>query len=84
MTTSDNSPADTTAYDAMFAALCVELGYCLHDKGQKRVLAALPSGLDAAVKAVLDADGADFLNSSGSLKRQIRECLKAHLPTSAV
>lgn len=83
MTPSDTPPADTSAYDAAFAALCVELGYCLHDKGQKRVLAALPSGLDAAVKAVLDADGADFLNSSGSLKRQIRECLKAHLPASA-
>ena len=71
------------AYASMFAALCVELGYCLHDKGEKRVIAALPSGLDAAVKAVLDADGADFLNSSGSLKRQIRECLKANLPPSA-
>lgn len=71
---------DTDPHDAMFAALCVELGYCLHDKGQKRVLAALPSGLDAAVKAVLDADGSDFLNSSGTLKRQIRDCLKANLP----
>jgi hypothetical protein len=77
------SPADTSAYDAMFAALCVELGYCLHDKGQKRVLASLPSGLDAAVKAVLEADGADFLNSSGSLKRSIRDCLKANLPPAA-
>jgi hypothetical protein len=74
---------DTDPHDALFAALCKELGYCLHDKGQKRVLAALPSGLDAAVKAVLDADGADFLNSSGSLKRQIRECLKANLPAAA-
>jgi len=71
---------ETDAYAATFAALCVELGYCLHDKGQKRVIAALPSGLDAAVKAVLDADGADFLNSSGTLKRQIRDCLKANLP----
>ncbi|CAN5244546.1 hypothetical protein BH09PSE1_BH09PSE1_30400 [soil metagenome] len=74
--------ADDAAFDPMFAALCVELGYCLHDKGQKRVLAALPQGLDAAVKAVLDADGADFLNSSGTLKRQIRDCLKANLPAS--
>lgn len=77
------SPADTAAYDALFAALCVELGYCLHDKGQKRVLAALPSGLDAAVKAVLEADGADFLNTSGSLKRSIRDCLKTHLPAAS-
>lgn len=74
--------AEEDAHAPMFAALCVELGYCLHDKGQKRVLAALPQGLDAAVKAVLDADGADFLNSSGSLKRQIRECLKANLPAA--
>jgi cysteine synthase len=74
------SPSDTTAYDAMFAALCVELGYCLHDKGQRRVIAALPSGLDAAVKAVLEASGADVVNTSGSLRREIRDCLKAHLP----
>lgn len=80
MTTS--SPADTAPYDALFAALCVELGYCLHDKGQKRVVAALPSGLDAGVKAVLEADGSDFLNTSGSLKRQIRDCLKANLPAT--
>ena len=40
-------------YDDLFAALCNELGHCLHDKGQKKVIAALPSGLDAAVKVVL-------------------------------
>jgi hypothetical protein len=28
----------------MFAALCVELGFCLHDKGQRRVIEALPRG----------------------------------------
>lgn len=64
----------------MFGALCTELGFCLHDKGEKKVMAALPTGLDAAVKAVLDASGADFLNTPGSLKRQIRDCLKANLP----
>jgi hypothetical protein len=47
-----------------------------------KVIAALPLGLDAAVKAVLEAEGADFLNTSGSLKRQIRDCLKANLPTA--
>ena len=67
----------------MFSALCVELGFCLHDKGEKKVMAALPTGLDAAVKAVLDASGADFLNTPGSLKRQIRDCLKANLPPAA-
>lgn len=71
---------DLDRHAGMFGALCRERGYCLHDKGQKRVMAALPDGLDAAVKAVLDADGADFLNSSGTLKRQIRDCLKANLP----
>ena len=70
-------------YDAVFSALCTELGFCLHDKGQKRVIAALPSGLDAAVKAVLDADGVDFLNAPGSLKRSVRDCLKANLPQGA-
>lgn len=74
---------DTSVYDEMFAALCRELGYCLHLKGEKRVIAALPLGLDATVKAVLEAEGADFLNTSGSLKRQIRDCLKANLPPRA-
>ena len=68
-------------YDDMFAALCNELGHCLHDKAQKRVIAALPSGLDAAVKMVLESDGVDFLNAPGSLKRSVRDCLKANLPT---
>jgi len=67
-------------YDDLFAALCNELGHCLHDKGQKKVIAALPSGLDAAVKVVLEADGFDFLNAPGSLKRAVRDCLKANLP----
>ena len=71
---------DDTAYDDMFAALCSELGHCLHDKAQKRVIAALPSGLDAAVKVVLESDGADFLNTPGSQKRAVRDCLKANLP----
>jgi hypothetical protein len=67
-------------YDDMFAALCNELGLCLHDKGQKRVIAALPTGLDAAVKTALECDGVDFLNAPGSLKRAVRDCLKANLP----
>lgn len=69
------------AYDDLFAALCSELGHCLHEKGQKRVIAALPSGLDAAVKVVLESEGADFLNTPGSHKRAVRDCLKANLPT---
>jgi len=83
MSEPETTPAAATplgAHDELFAALCRELGYCLHVKGEKRVIAALPLGLDAAVKAVLEAEGADFLNTSGSLKRQIRDCLKANLP----
>jgi hypothetical protein len=82
-TTVTPAAVDTSVYDEMFAALCRELGYCLHLKGEKRVIAALPLGLDATVKAVLEAEGADFLNTSGSLKRQIRDCLKANLPKPA-
>lgn len=67
-------------YTDLFAALCTELGFCLHPKGEARVVAALPSGLDAAVKAVLEAEGHDVLNANGALKRQIRDCLKANLP----
>jgi hypothetical protein len=69
------------AYDAMFAALCTELGFCLHDKGQKRVVAALPSGLDEAVKAVFEAEGVDLLNAPGDLKRAVRDCIRENLPT---
>jgi hypothetical protein len=67
-------------YDAMFAALCSEVGFCLHDKGQKRVIASLPEGLDAATKVAFAAAGVDYLNSLGDHRRAVRDCLKAHLP----
>ncbi len=75
----------TTApdYDAMFAALCSEVGFCLHDKGQKRVIEALPNGLDAAVRAVFKAEGVDEPNAPGDLKRAVRDCIKAHVTGSA-
>ena len=69
-------------YDALFTALCVELGFCLHEKGQRRVVAALPMGLDAAVKAVFEAEGVDLPSSPGDLRRAVRDCLKAHLPAA--
>ena len=75
------SQSDATPdYTEMFAALCRELGYCLHEKGEKRVLAALPNGLDAAVRAVFEASGEDLPSAGGDLKRAVRECLKANLP----
>ena len=40
-------------FDTLFAALCKEVGFCLHPKGEKRVLEALPNGLDAATRAVV-------------------------------
>ena len=67
-------------YEPMFAALCSEVGFCLHDKGQRRVVEALPKGLDAAVKAVFAAEGVDEPNAPGDLKRAVRDCLKANLP----
>jgi hypothetical protein len=70
---------DHVDFDAMFAALCSEVGFCLHEKGQKRVIEALPKGLDAAVKAVLAADGVDEPNAPGDLKKAVRDCLKAHV-----
>lgn len=66
-------------YDAMFADLCRQVGFCLHPKGEKRVIAALPKGLDAGVRAVLEAEGVDEPTASGDLKRAIRDCLKAHV-----
>ncbi len=69
-----------TAHDALFAALCTELWFCLHPKGEARVIAALPGGLDAAVKAVFEAEGVDVVAASGDLRRQVRDCLKANLP----
>lgn len=65
--------------DALFAALCAEVGLCLHEKGQKRVLAALPNGLDAAMRAVLAAEGVDEPNAPGDLKKAVRDCIKAHV-----
>jgi hypothetical protein len=76
----DAPEADTPDYEPMFVALCTELGLCLHAKGQARVVAALPDGLDAAVKAVFAAGGIDFLNAPGSLKRDVRDCLKVNSP----
>jgi hypothetical protein len=67
-------------YAPMFAALCKEVGFCLHPKGEKRVLAALPNGLDAATRAVFEAEGVDFVSASGDLRRAVRDCLKANLP----
>ena len=71
---------DPAAYADMFAALCREVGFCLHAKGEARVIAALPSGLDAATRAVFEADGVDFAATSGDLRRAVRDCLKANLP----
>ena len=71
---------DLTAYEPMFSALCTELGYCLHEKGQVKVVEALPNGLDAAVRAVLQAEGHYEPAASGDLKRGIRDCIKQHLP----
>ena len=66
-------------FDQMFADLCNQVGFCLHDKGQKKVIAALPKGLDAAMKAVLAAEGVDEPNAPGDLKRAVRDCIKAHV-----
>lgn len=68
------------AHAEMFAALCKEVGFCLHAKGEKRVLEALPNGLDAATRAVFDSEGVDFASAAGDLRRAVRDCLKAHLP----
>lgn len=64
----------------MFSALCVQLGFCLHNKGEKRVVEALDQGLDAATKAVFASDGVDYLTARGDLRRAVRDCIKAHLP----
>ena len=68
----------SAAHDDLFGALCNELGICLHAKGQAKVVAALPAGLDAAVKAVFEAEGIDLLAAPGALKRQVRDCIKTH------
>lgn len=71
---------DLAPYEPMFSALCTELGFCLHEKGQVKVIEALPKGLDAAVRAVLQAEGHYEPAASGDLKRGIRDCIKQHLP----
>ena len=67
-------------FDQMFADLCNQVGFCLHEKGQKKVIEALPKGLDAAMRAVFAAEGVDEPNAPGDVKRAVRECLKANLP----
>lgn len=66
-------------FDAMFADLCNQVGFCLHEKGQKKVIEALPKGLDAAMRAVFAAEGVDEPNAPGDLKRAVRDCIKAHV-----
>ena len=66
-------------FDSMFADLCNQVGFCLHEKGQKKVIAALPKGLDAAMRAVFAAEGVDEPNAPGDLKRAVRDCIKAHV-----
>ncbi|KAK0340582.1 hypothetical protein LTR94_029934 [Friedmanniomyces endolithicus] len=63
----------------MFADLCNQVGFCLHEKGQKKVIDALPKGLDAAMRAVFAAEGVDEPNAPGDLKRAVRDCIKAHV-----
>jgi hypothetical protein len=69
-------------YADLFAALCKEVGFCLHPKGEARVKAALPNGLDAATRAVFEADGVDFASATGDVRRAVRDCLKANLPST--
>lgn len=76
---SDSYTLDGVDFDALFAALCSEVGFCLHEKSQAKVTEALSKGLDAGVKAVFRAEGVDEPNASGDLKRAVREVLKAHV-----
>nr|WP_313416216.1 hypothetical protein [Brevundimonas diminuta] len=66
-------------FDQMFADLCNQVGFCLHEKGQKKVIEALPKGLDAAMRTVFAAEGVDEPNAPGDLKRAVRDCIKAHV-----
>ena len=71
---------DADPYEPMFSALCIEVGFCLHEKGQKRVIEALAGGLDAGMRAVFAAEGVDLPHAPGDQKRAVRDCLKTHLP----
>ncbi len=46
------TPADPDRFAPMFAALCREVGFCLHPKGEARVITALDIELGAATRAV--------------------------------
>jgi hypothetical protein len=70
----------TPDYAPMFAALCIEAGFCLHPKGEARVIEALDRGIDSAVKAVFESEGVDYVTASGPLRRAVRDCIKANLP----
>ena len=66
-------------YRPLFRDLCVKLGFCLHDKGEKRVEAARPQGVEAMVKAVFQAEGMDFDACRTDLKKAVRDCVSEHL-----
>ena len=72
-------PVLTKVEDADYS-LC-DLVFCALPHGTtQEVIAALPNGLDAAVRAVFAAEGVDEPNAPGDVKRAVRECLKANLP----
>ena len=66
-------------YRPLFRDLCVQLGFCLHDKGEKRVEAARSLGVEAMVKAVFQAEGMDFDACRTDLKKAVRDCVSEHL-----
>lgn len=66
-------------FDALFADLCTQVGICLHPKAEAKVKAALERGLDAAVRAVFEAEGIDEPSATGDLRRAVRDCIKSHV-----
>ena len=69
---------DHVDFDEMFAALCSEVGFCLHDKGQKKVIAALLIENGAAA-GVFD----DILVDQGDADPFLAEQLKPELLAAA-
>ena len=75
--TDGHDPKDP--YRALFTALCVQLGFCLHEKGEARVVAARSNGVEAMMKAVFQSEGMDFDACRTDLKKAVRECIAEHL-----
>lgn len=72
---------DVSRHDALFRALCVELGFCsLGVDGEDAVLAAGAANIEGMARAVFAAEGLNYdTYESERIKTEVRACIARHL-----